>query len=155
MLRYAHARAESLDVRVIFHQMSGTALKFPDGTFDLVVSNNLLHEIGRDNRRAMLREARRVARAGRHRDPPGRADPRRADAGRIKSSAAGTSDSTARFSGTPMPETICAADMRAAGFAPRRGRRDAHRENLAARAAGICSPARSRREHVRGTRRLV
>jgi ubiquinone/menaquinone biosynthesis C-methylase UbiE len=60
MLRYAHARAEALDVRVIFHQMSGTAMKFDDATFDLVVSNNLLHEIGRENRRAMLRESRRV-----------------------------------------------------------------------------------------------
>jgi ubiquinone/menaquinone biosynthesis C-methylase UbiE len=60
MLRYAHARAEALDVRVIFHQMSGTAMKFDDATFDLVVSNNLLHEIGRENRRAMLRESRRA-----------------------------------------------------------------------------------------------
>jgi SAM-dependent methyltransferase len=78
MLRYAHARAESLDVRVVFHQMSGTALKFPDATFDLVVSNNLLHEIGRDNRRAMLREARRVLAPGGitiHQDVPIRAAP--------------------------------------------------------------------------------
>jgi ubiquinone/menaquinone biosynthesis C-methylase UbiE len=76
MLRYAHARAEALGVRVIFHQMSGAALKFPDGTFDLVVSNNLLHEIGRENRRAMLREARRVLVPGGiavHQDVPIRA----------------------------------------------------------------------------------
>lgn len=78
MLRYAHARAESLGVRVVFHQMSGTALTFDDGSFDLVVSNNLLHEIGRDNRRAMLREARRVLAPGGitiHQDVPIRAAP--------------------------------------------------------------------------------
>jgi SAM-dependent methyltransferase len=76
MLRYAHARAEALDVRVTFHQMSGTALKFADESFDLVVSNNLLHEIGRESRRAMLREARRVLAPGGisiHQDVPIRA----------------------------------------------------------------------------------
>ena len=80
MLRYAHARAEALGVRVIFHQMSGAALNFPDATFDLVVSNNLLHEIGRENRRAMLREARRVLAPGGitiHQDVPIREAPSR------------------------------------------------------------------------------
>jgi len=78
MLRYAHARAESLDVRVIFHQMSGAELKFPQGTFDLVVSNNLLHEMGRESRRVMMREARRVLAGGGiviHQDVPIRAAP--------------------------------------------------------------------------------
>jgi SAM-dependent methyltransferase len=78
MLRYAHARAESIGVRVIFHQMSGAELRFDDGSFDLVVSNNLLHEIGRDNRAAMMCEARRVlAPSGIviHQDVPLRAAP--------------------------------------------------------------------------------
>jgi SAM-dependent methyltransferase len=78
MLRYAHARAEALGVRVIFHQMSGAELKFPDGDFDLVVSNNLLHEIGRDSRRCMMREARRVTAPGGiviHQDVPIRSAP--------------------------------------------------------------------------------
>lgn len=78
MLRYAHARAEALGVRVIFHQMSGAELKFPDSSFDLVVSNNLLHEIGRDSRRRMMREARRVAAPGGiviHQDVPIRSAP--------------------------------------------------------------------------------
>jgi ubiquinone/menaquinone biosynthesis C-methylase UbiE len=78
LLRYAHARAESLGVRVVFHQMSGTALAFPDASFDLVVSNNLLHEIGRENRRAMLSEARRLLAPGGitiHQDVPIRAAP--------------------------------------------------------------------------------
>jgi ubiquinone/menaquinone biosynthesis C-methylase UbiE len=78
MLRYAHARAESIGVRVIFHQMSGAELRFADGSFDLVVSNNLLHEIGRENRAAMMREARRVVAPGGiviHQDVPLRAAP--------------------------------------------------------------------------------
>lgn len=64
MLRYAHARAESLGVGVHFHQMDAAALKFADDSFDLVVSHNLMHEIGAEKRRAMLREARRVVRPG-------------------------------------------------------------------------------------------
>ena len=64
MLRYAHARAESLDVAVHFHQMDATALAFEDATFDLVVSHNLLHEVGEGKRRAMMREAFRVVRPG-------------------------------------------------------------------------------------------
>lgn len=64
MLRYAHARAESLGVAVHFHQMDASALTFADDSFDLVVSHNLMHEIGAEKRRAMLREARRVVRPG-------------------------------------------------------------------------------------------
>ncbi|MEO7773226.1 MAG: class I SAM-dependent methyltransferase [Steroidobacteraceae bacterium] len=78
MLRYAHARAEALGLAVHFHQMNGAALDFADGHFDLVVSNNLLHEIGRDNRRAMLAESRRVLEPGGiaiHQDVPLRAPP--------------------------------------------------------------------------------
>lgn len=78
MLRYAHARAEALGVRVIFHQMNAAALGFPDGHFDLVVTNNLLHEIGRESRRRMMREARRVVAPGGlvvHQDVPIRAAP--------------------------------------------------------------------------------
>jgi ubiquinone/menaquinone biosynthesis C-methylase UbiE len=64
MLRYAHARAESLGVGVHFHQMDASALAFESDSFDLVVSHNLMHEIGAEKRRAMLREARRVVRPG-------------------------------------------------------------------------------------------
>lgn len=64
MLRYAHARAESLGVAVHFHQMDAARLAFPDESFDLVVSHNLMHEIGAEKRRAMIREARRVVRPG-------------------------------------------------------------------------------------------
>lgn len=64
MLRYAHARAESLGVGVHYHQMDASALAFADASFDLVVSHNLLHEIGADKRRAMIRESTRVCRPG-------------------------------------------------------------------------------------------
>ncbi|MCW6536486.1 class I SAM-dependent methyltransferase [Sphingomonas lycopersici] len=64
MLRYAHARAESLGVGVHFHQMDASAMTFEDGSFDLVVSHNLMHEIGEAKRRAMMREARRLVRPG-------------------------------------------------------------------------------------------
>ena len=64
MLRYAHARAESIGVAVHFHQMDASSLSFADNSFDLVVSHNLLHEIGAEKRRAMFREAARVTRPG-------------------------------------------------------------------------------------------
>lgn len=75
MLRYAHARAEALGVAVSFHQMDAASLRFPDASFDLVVSNNLLHEIGREQRRRMMAEAHRVVRPGGaviHQDVPTR-----------------------------------------------------------------------------------
>ena len=64
MLRYAHARAESIGVPVHFHQMDGSALGFADDSFDLVVSHNLLHEIGAEKRRTMIAESFRVVRPG-------------------------------------------------------------------------------------------
>lgn len=64
MLRYAHARAESLGVAVHYHQMDASKLAFADDSFDLVVSHNLLHEIGAEKRRAMIAEAARVVRPG-------------------------------------------------------------------------------------------
>lgn len=64
MLRYAHARAESLGVGVHFHQMDASRMTLEDGSFDLVVSHNLMHEIGEAKRRDMMREARRLVRPG-------------------------------------------------------------------------------------------
>ena len=64
MLRYAHARAESLGARVFFHQMDCGATRFPDGHFDLVVSHNLFHEISNESRRATLRESLRLLGSG-------------------------------------------------------------------------------------------
>lgn len=64
MLRYAHVRAESLGVGVHYRQMDAAQLQFADDSFDLVVSHNLLHEIGAEKRRAMIRESARVVRPG-------------------------------------------------------------------------------------------
>ncbi len=64
ILRYAHARAEALAVAVHFHQMSVSALDFPDGSFDLVVSHNLMHEISRETMAGLFAESRRVLRPG-------------------------------------------------------------------------------------------
>jgi SAM-dependent methyltransferase len=76
MLRYAHARARALGVAVHFHQADAARLgTMADGSFDLVVSHNLLHEIGREQRRAMMAEAFRLVRPGGlvlHQDVPTR-----------------------------------------------------------------------------------
>ena len=64
MLRYAHARAESLGVAVHFHQMDVSHTRFEDESFDLIVSHNLMHEISAPTRRGMLRESRRLLRPG-------------------------------------------------------------------------------------------
>lgn len=64
MLRYAHARAESLGVAVHFHQKNIADTGFPDQHFDLIVSHNVMHEISDSTRRAMLRESRRLLRPG-------------------------------------------------------------------------------------------
>ncbi|MCA3254548.1 MAG: class I SAM-dependent methyltransferase, partial [Alphaproteobacteria bacterium] len=78
MLRYAHARAEAMELPVHFHQLDASRLAFEDGSFDLVVSHNLLHEIGREKRQAMFKEAARVCRPGGmviHQDVPTRFEP--------------------------------------------------------------------------------
>lgn len=64
MLRYAHARAESLGAAVHFHQRDVADTRFPDGWFDLIVSHNLMHEISDATRRAMLRESWRLLAPG-------------------------------------------------------------------------------------------
>ena len=64
MLRYAHARAEALGVAVHFQQMDAADLRFADDSFDLVVSHNMLHEIGAEKRRRAMAEALRVVRPG-------------------------------------------------------------------------------------------
>lgn len=64
MLRYAHARAEALGVAVHFHQMDASRLEFPDNHFDLIVSHNVLHEMGDETRKRMIVESLRVLRPG-------------------------------------------------------------------------------------------
>ena len=64
MLRYAHARAEALGARVHFHQMDAGATTFPDGSFDLVVSHNAMHEMSAKTQAAMFKESHRLLKAG-------------------------------------------------------------------------------------------
>lgn len=64
MLRYAHARAESLGLRVHFHQMDASDLHFQNDHFDLVVSHNALHEMSDRTRLGMIAESMRVLRPG-------------------------------------------------------------------------------------------
>ena len=62
ILRYAHARAEALGVAVHFHQMDVGRLGFPDQSFDLVVSHNLMHEISRATMQRLFAESHRLLR---------------------------------------------------------------------------------------------
>ncbi len=77
ILRYAHARAEALGVAVHFHQMDAGRLKFPDASFDLIVSHNLMHEISRETMTRLFAESHRILRPGGiavHQDVPVRGD---------------------------------------------------------------------------------
>ncbi len=64
MLRYAHARAESLGHAVHFEQMNTTKTRYPDGFFDRVVSHNLFHEVTARDLRGTLAECFRITRPG-------------------------------------------------------------------------------------------
>ena len=77
MLRYAHARAEAMGAAVHFHQMNAVDMAFPDGSFDLVVSHNTMHEMADETRQKMFAESRRLLRPGGiciHQDIPLRFD---------------------------------------------------------------------------------
>ncbi|MEI1377990.1 class I SAM-dependent methyltransferase [Nostoc sp. UHCC 0926] len=64
MLRYAHARAESLGKRVHFSQQNAEHTNFPDESFDLVVSHILLHEIPPPAVRKVMQESYRLLAPG-------------------------------------------------------------------------------------------
>ncbi len=64
VLRYGHARAESMGVPVHFRQMDATAMKFEDNTFDVVFSSMFLHELPLKDIQAYLKEAHRVLKPG-------------------------------------------------------------------------------------------
>ena len=64
MLRYAHARAESLARRVHFSQQNAEEMNFPDNHFDFVYSFALLHETSTKACRNVAREAHRVLAPG-------------------------------------------------------------------------------------------
>lgn len=60
ILRYAHARAESLGKKVHFSQQNAEATNFADGFFDLIVSHILVHETSHSAIRRIMREAHRL-----------------------------------------------------------------------------------------------
>lgn len=64
VLRYAHARAESLGRRVHYSQQNAECTNFPDGHFDLVVSQQVVHETSRRALTRILREGHRLLAPG-------------------------------------------------------------------------------------------
>lgn len=64
MLRYAHARAESLGKKVHFSQQNAESLNFEDNTFDLIVSHILVHETSNTAFRRIMKECNRVLAPG-------------------------------------------------------------------------------------------
>ncbi len=64
VVRYAHARAESLGRPVHYHQALAEDTKFPDASFDLVLSSMFLHETSRKAVYAIAAEARRILKPG-------------------------------------------------------------------------------------------
>ena len=63
-LRYAHARAEALGRKVHFSLQNGERTNFPDGSFDIVTSHILLHELPRRVIKAVFAESHRLLRKG-------------------------------------------------------------------------------------------
>ncbi len=64
VLRYGHARAESMEVPVHFRQMDATNMSFEDNSFDVVFSSMFLHELPLKDIQAYLKEAYRVLKPG-------------------------------------------------------------------------------------------
>lgn len=64
VLRYAHARAESLGKKVHFSQQNAESTNFPDGYFDLIVSHILVHETSHLALRKIMRETHRLLAPG-------------------------------------------------------------------------------------------
>ena len=64
VLRYAHARAESLGKKVRFSQQNAEKTDFEDGSFDLIVSHILVHETSHKAIRNIMRESHRLLREG-------------------------------------------------------------------------------------------
>lgn len=60
LLRYAHARAESLNTKIHFHQMNAENLSFEDKSFDLVTCLASLHEMSLTAVQNVFNEAFRV-----------------------------------------------------------------------------------------------
>jgi SAM-dependent methyltransferase len=64
MLRYAAARAAAMGYAIHFSQQDAAHTRYPDGSFDLVASTLLLHEMPRPAILELLRECHRLLRPG-------------------------------------------------------------------------------------------
>jgi SAM-dependent methyltransferase len=64
MVRYAHARAESMGKAVHYSQQNAEKTDFPDGHFDLIVSHILVHETSHKAIRNIMKEAYRLLAPG-------------------------------------------------------------------------------------------
>ncbi|MCB1623699.1 MAG: class I SAM-dependent methyltransferase, partial [Pseudomonadales bacterium] len=64
VLRYAHARAQSMGVPVHFKQANAERTDYADGSFDLVISHIMLHETSKSAIVNVMRESRRLLSAG-------------------------------------------------------------------------------------------
>ena len=64
MLRYGHARAESLGVAVHFNQQNAERTDYGDGSFDLIVSHIMLHETSKKALPRIFAETRRLLSSG-------------------------------------------------------------------------------------------
>ncbi len=62
VLRYGHARAESLGKAIHFSQQNAEHTNFGDASFDLIVSHILLHETSRKAVHTIMRECHRLLR---------------------------------------------------------------------------------------------
>jgi len=64
MLRYAHGRSEAFGVPVHYSQQNAAHTNFGDGSFDLVLSNLLLHEIPQKLTKQVIVECHRLLSPG-------------------------------------------------------------------------------------------
>lgn len=64
LLRYAHARAESLGYAVHFSQVNAVQAGFENESFDLIVAHNLMHEVSTPSLRRILAETHRMLAPG-------------------------------------------------------------------------------------------
>lgn len=64
MLRYAHARCESMGVPIHLSQQNAESLDFEDGSFDLIVSHILIHETSTTAFRNIMKECHRLLSPG-------------------------------------------------------------------------------------------
>jgi SAM-dependent methyltransferase len=64
MLRYAHGRSEAFGIPVHYAQQNAAHTDFPDASFDLVLSNLLLHEIPQKLTRQVVTECYRLLSPG-------------------------------------------------------------------------------------------